>query len=72
MNHTEACERRSNHSDGEHDFYEGPKICTCEKIELNKETAEELLLVLNHNFIPYEYILVHAFIKRCWEFTGSK
>lgn len=72
MSHSEACERRSNHSDGEHDFYEGPKICTCKKLEVDRETIKELLLVLNHTYVSHEYKLVHDLIKRCWEFTGSK
>lgn len=38
-------------------------------IEINKETAEELLLVLSHTYIPHEFIKVHQLIKRCWEFS---
>lgn len=41
-------------------------------ITINKETANELLEVLSHQFIDYDKIRVHELIKRMWEFVGSK
>jgi hypothetical protein len=41
-------------------------------IEIDQETANELLKVLNHQFIDYEKTKVHDLIKRMWEFVGMK
>lgn len=41
-------------------------------IAIDRETAEELLKVLSHDYIAHKYTRVHNLIKRCWELTGNK
>lgn len=39
-------------------------------IIMNKKTAHQLLKVLEHQFIDYEYKEVHDLIKRMWAFVS--
>jgi hypothetical protein len=43
-----------------------------EEIEINKETATELLKVLGHQYIDYEYTLVHSLIRELQKFVEKK
>lgn len=42
------------------------------KLEIDRETAHELLRVLDHQYVNPEYEKVHDLIKRMWVFVGYK
>ena len=39
---------------------------------VNKETAEELLVFMSHQFVNHKYTKVHELIKRLEEFVGGQ
>ena len=42
------------------------------RIELDRETAEELLKYLSHQYVNYKYTRIHELIKRLNKFTEKK
>ena len=63
-----------NSTNGEHSF-ERDQCLHCGETNpfiRDKETAEELLVFLSHQFVSYKYTRVHELIKRLEQFIGQK